>query len=155
MFIKSHQLAQQVHPKFFFAQVLPRGMANASGPHYYHLFALPTPLVETLTPRGDISLRDLIQPSQPTTDGVDATKINEPSSRDHTIASNSTTSGRSCNVCQGTSFANVDDQRNHFRSDWHRYNAKLRLSGKDAVAEGEFTRLVEGTLVVSTYKAGG
>ena len=77
-------------------------------------------------------------------DRDDTARIDEPSSQDPTIASTSTTSGRSCNVCQGASFANVDDQRNHFRSDWHRYNVKLRLNGKDPVAESEFTRLVEG-----------
>ena len=119
-------------------------MANSSNPYSYHLFALPTPLLETLTPRNDISLRDLVQRSKPTADKGDTAKIDEPSSREPTIASTPTTSGRSCNVCQGASFANVDDQRNHFRSDWHRYNVKLRLNGKDAVVESEFARLVEG-----------
>ena len=69
-------------------------------------------------------------------------------SRDPTTTSASTTLGRSCNVCQGASFANVDDQRNHFRSDWHRYNVKLRLNGKEVVAETHFAQLVEGLLVV-------
>ena len=114
-------------------------MANSPNPYSYHLFALPTPLLDTLTPRNEISLRDLAPRSQPATDRDDTAKIDEP-----TIASTSTTSGRSCNVCRGASFANVDDQRNHFRSDWHRYNVKLRLNGKDAVAESEFIQLVEG-----------
>lgn len=123
-------------------------MANFSNPYSYHLFALPTPLLDTLTPRNEISLRDPTQRSQPAADRDDTAKIDEPSSRDPTIKSASTTSGRSCNVCRGASFANVDDQRNHFRSDWHRYNAKLRLSGKDAVAESEFIQLVEGIPLV-------
>ena len=121
-------------------------MTNSSNPYSYHLFALPTPLLETLTPRNDISSRDLTQRSQPATDGHDTAKIDEPSSRDPTTASTSATSGRSCNVCQGASFSNVDDQRNHFRSDWHRYNVKLRLNGKDAVVESQFTQLIEGIL---------
>lgn len=129
-------------------------MANFSNPHSYHLFALPTPLLETLTPRNDISSRDLTKRSQPAADGDDTPKIDEPSSRDPAIASASTTSGRSCNVCQGASFANVDDQRNHFRSDWHRYNVKLRLNGKDAVAENEFARLVEGMPLAVLWKIG-
>jgi hypothetical protein len=124
------------------------GMAHFSNPHSHHLFALPAPLLETLTPRNDISLRDLTQKSEPVADEGGAAKIDEfASSRDPTIAPTSTTSGRSCNVCQGTSFANVEDQRNHFRSDWHRYNVKLRLNGKDVVAESEFNRLIEGKLL--------
>jgi hypothetical protein len=121
-----------------------KGMANPSNPYSYHLFALPAPLLETLTPRNDVSSRDLIQQPQPAADGDDTVKIGEPSSRDPATASASTTSGRSCNVCQGTSFANVDDQRSHFRSDWHRYNVKLRLNGKDPVVENKFAQLLEG-----------
>lgn len=120
-------------------------MSYHSNPHSYHLFAIPTPLLETLTPRNDISSRDLTQQPKPTVDGDGIAKIDGTLSRDPTQTSTSTTSGRSCNVCQGTSFANVDDQRNHFRSDWHRYNVKLRLNGKATVAETEFIRLVEGT----------
>ena len=124
-------------------------MVHSSNPYSYHLFALPAPLLETLTPRNDVSSRDLSQQSQAVGGGDDTVNIDKPSSsRDATEASTSTTSGRSCNVCQGASFANVDDQRNHFRSDWHRYNVKLRLNGKDAVAEGEFNRLIEGALLV-------
>ena len=119
-------------------------MAHSSGPRSYHLFALPKSLLETLTPRDDISSRDLIQQPQPAVDGDNTAKIVE-SSPDTTTRSTSETSGRSCNVCQETSFANVDDQRNHFRSDWHRYNVKLRLNGKDAIAENKFAQLVEGS----------
>ena len=130
---------------FFLPPAALERMAHFSNLYSHHLFALPVPLLETLTPRNDISSRDQ---SQPVADGDHAAKIDEPaSSRDPTVVSTSTTSGRSCNVCQGTSFVNVEDQRNHFRSDWHRYNVKLRLNGKDAVAENEFNQLVEGTLL--------
>ena len=128
------------------SQTAFKGMANLSNPYFYHLFAVPGPLLETLTPRNDVSSRDLIQQPQPVADGEDTATIEEPSSRDLTAASTSTTSGRSCNVCQGTSFANVDDQRSHFRSDWHRYNVKLRLNGKDPVVENKFAQLLEGML---------
>jgi hypothetical protein len=40
----------------------------------------------------------------------------------------------------------VDEQRNHYRSDWHRYNVKVRLNGGNAVTETDFARLVDGTL---------
>ena len=137
------------------SQVTLRKMAHSSNPHSYHLFGLPTPLLESLTPRNDISSRDLTQQSQPAAGGNDTTKIEETQPRDPTTVSTSTTSGRSCNVCQGASFANVDDQRNHFRSDWHRYNVKLRLNGKDVVAESQFAHLIEGMFTVHLRKAGG
>jgi len=130
-------------------QTAPREMSNFSNPHSYHLFAVPTPLLETLTPRNDISSRDLAPQPQPVAGGDGATKTEET-----TTTSTSTTSGRSCNVCQGASFANVDDQRNHFRSDWHRYNVKLRLNGKEVVAETQFTQLIEGLLTMLPQRAG-
>ena len=130
-------------------------MANFSHPHSYHLFALPTILLETLTPRNDISSRDLAPQPQPAADGDGTVKIEETLSKDPTATSASTTLGRSCNVCQGASFANVDDQRNHFRSDWHRYNVKLRLNGKEVVAETQFIRLIEGLLTVFLRGPGG
>ena len=130
-------------------------MANFSHPHSYHLFALPAPLLETLTPRNNVSSRDLTQRPQPAANGDDTPEADKPASQDPTIASTSTTSGRSCNVCQGTSFANVDDQRNHFRSDWHRYNVKLRLNGKDVIAENAFIQLVEGILFAIVPNIGG
>jgi ribosome maturation protein SDO1 len=44
---------------------------------------------------------------------------------------------KSCNTCGGT-FANAAQYRAHFRSDWHRFNQKLKLKGIAAVSEQEF-----------------
>jgi len=43
---------------------------------------------------------------------------------------------RSCNTCGG-SFA-PHEYRSHFRSDWHRYNVKLKMKGCATVSEKEF-----------------
>ncbi|KZT51933.1 hypothetical protein CALCODRAFT_521041 [Calocera cornea HHB12733] len=48
-----------------------------------------------------------------------------------------------CNVCQGAAFEDVQGQREHFKSDWHRYNVKLKMSGKSAVSEEEFNSIVD------------
>lgn len=45
--------------------------------------------------------------------------------------------GRSCNTCGGL-FANMTLYRAHFRSDWHRYNMKLKLQGVSPISEKEF-----------------
>ncbi|KAG9018896.1 hypothetical protein FRB90_008477 [Tulasnella sp. 427] len=52
----------------------------------------------------------------------------------------------SCNLCPGTNLGDVQEQRAHFRSDWHRYNVKLRLQspGATPVTEAQFTNLVDG-----------
>jgi len=48
----------------------------------------------------------------------------------------------------------VDEQRNHYRSDWHRYNVKVRLNGGNVVTEPDFVHLVDGPSYfysISTY----
>jgi ribosome maturation protein SDO1 len=44
---------------------------------------------------------------------------------------------KSCNTCGG-SFPSMSAYRAHFRSDWHRFNQKLKLKGIPAVSEEEF-----------------
>lgn len=59
-----------------------------------------------------------------------------------------------CQTCPNASFESVDEQRIHFRSDWHRYNTKLKLEALTGKAKGEvvgleqFEGLVEGALPV-------
>merc|ERR1711939_1047132 len=47
----------------------------------------------------------------------------------------------SCNLC-GLSFADLQEQRSHVRSDLHGYNMKQKMRGRKAVGEAEFERLV-------------
>lgn len=44
---------------------------------------------------------------------------------------------KSCNTCGG-SFASSSGYRAHFRSDWHRFNQKMKLQGASPVSEEEF-----------------
>jgi len=48
-----------------------------------------------------------------------------------------TDSRKSCNTCGG-SFEAAAAYRAHFRSDWHRFNQKLSLSGATPISEQEF-----------------
>lgn len=93
---------------------------------HYHIFALPTDLLDSLTAR---SLFDQQTVSEPPPDPVISTSKSGP---------------RACNVCQGIVFLDLDEQRTHFRSDWHRYNVKARLDGRKAVGEADFGKLLEG-----------
>jgi len=45
-----------------------------------------------------------------------------------------------CNTCK-TSFAEVKDHRDHYRTDWHRYNLKLKEKGGEPVNEEEFSQV--------------
>lgn len=103
---------------------------------HIHLFSLPPELLETLTPRTLFaqSQEPIESKSEPEKAHLDAPPL--------------VAGARSCNVCLGALFADVDDQRLHFRSDWHRYNVKVRLANGKAVSETEFASLVEGVAYI-------
>ncbi|KAG6546346.1 hypothetical protein Mapa_012387 [Marchantia paleacea] len=48
-----------------------------------------------------------------------------------------------CNRCK-SSFQSSDEQRSHFKSDFHRMNVKRRLVGKEPISEDDFTKVAEG-----------
>jgi len=50
---------------------------------------------------------------------------------------------KTCLTCGIASFVDIVDQREHFKTDWHRYNVKLRVQNKPRVSEEEFTAMVE------------
>ncbi|KAH8116385.1 hypothetical protein DFH11DRAFT_1207251 [Phellopilus nigrolimitatus] len=97
-----------------------------------HLFSLPPELLDTLTPRNLLSQDRALSPEP---------RSGKPLAAE---AAQSTTGARSCNICLGAVFTDVDEQRSHFRSDWHRYNVKARLGNGKVVSEAEFAILVEG-----------
>jgi hypothetical protein len=53
-----------------------------------------------------------------------------------------------CQTCPGAGFETVEEQRTHFKSDWHRYNAKAKLTGR-AVSAEEWDGMVEGELWIA------
>ena len=106
-------------------------------PSHYHIFSLPSELFDGLTPRNTISTA--LQPPA---------ELSQPESSEP-IPEQTAAGARACNVCLGTSFKDVEEQRSHFRSDWHRYNVKVRLNGGKPVSASEFARLIEGVLIGS------
>lgn len=52
------------------------------------------------------------------------------------------TSSTSCLLCNAST-TNVQDQRQHSKSDWHKYNLKQKLRGQTPVGEAEFEKLIE------------
>ena len=51
-------------------------------------------------------------------------------------------SSRSCSYCQ-VQFESLEDQRDHFKLDWHRYNLKQSLAGKKAISEEAFEAVLK------------
>ncbi|GJE91150.1 Archaeo-eukaryotic release factor domain-containing protein [Phanerochaete sordida] len=100
----------------------------------YHVFSIPQPLLDTLVPR---SIGNLPAAAPPV--------LEEPSRPSSPSPAPLAPAGaRACNICLGATFADVDEQRTHFRSDWHRYNVKMRVSGGNAVSEVQFAQLADG-----------
>lgn len=50
--------------------------------------------------------------------------------------------GRTCLVC-GVTFAALDEQRSHFKSDWHRLNVRRKLRGLSVLSEEDAARLID------------
>ena len=49
---------------------------------------------------------------------------------------------KSCSTC-GVSFDSTDEQRAHFKLDWHRFNIANKLKGLKAVTEEQFEEQLE------------
>lgn len=107
----------------------PPTVSIAMAQSQYHLFSLPQEILDTLVPRNIAN--QTTAPPPPRTDSA-------------APAPQPTAGSRACNICLGATFVDVDDQRAHFRSDWHRYNVKIRLGGGEPVSEARFAQLVDG-----------
>lgn len=59
-----------------------------------------------------------------------------------TAAAAAAPGAKTCNTCVGAAnaFATAAEYRAHFRSDWHRFNQKLKLQGAAAISLEEFRR---------------
>ncbi|POS87857.1 hypothetical protein EPUL_000214, partial [Erysiphe pulchra] len=66
---------------------------------------------------------------------LDTSKKNVAAQNDHSIGA------QTCSLCVVT-FNNVEEQRDHVRSDLHCYNVKQKISGRNVVTEHEFEDLI-------------
>lgn len=98
------------------------------------VYDIPKDILETLVLRTD-------SPGAPASDNLEA-EIDSLKLTGETSANN-VAGPKACSLCSVT-FATVEDQRSHIRSDWHGYNLKQKLRGAKSVTEYEFEKLVEG-----------
>lgn len=95
---------------------------------------MPEELLATLTLKN--------QPDRPIPQSPPRTPTTEKESEeDGDVTDASPAKAMSCNLC-GMSFASVDEQRSHVRSDLHGYNLKQRIKGVKPVGEADFEKLI-------------
>jgi len=92
-----------------------------------YLYALPTELLDTLVLKRDSQIE---VPDAP------------PAQEDDFIVSDST----GCITCNIFTFADVSEQREHMRSDLHRFNLKRKLAGQGILSVDEFDKMLDGTM---------
>lgn len=54
--------------------------------------------------------------------------------------------GLICNTCPEAEFSDVNDHRNHFKTNWHKYNIKRKSRGVDPIGEAEFSIMPESEI---------
>lgn len=99
------------------------------------VYSIPPPLLDALTVR---SIQAQAVPQQTSTEAQQPEPV--PEEEPTTTAS----TGLGCQTCPGASFDTPEDQRAHFKSDWHRYNAKAKVGGQKIVTADEWENMVEG-----------
>jgi hypothetical protein len=92
------------------------------------IYSLPADLLDALTVRS-------IQ-STPAID-VSAEQEEDTGDSEEPVASSGTS--LTCQTCLNVSFANLEEQRAHFKSDWHRYNAKVSMEKSTGKNKGVLT----------------
>lgn len=102
---------------------------------FFSVYSVPPQLLETLAVRSiQAQNSDQQQSALPTSASTLAAAATPPAG-----------TGISCQTCPQAEFGTIEEQRAHFKSDWHRYNVKVKLnaSGK-AISLEEWDNMVEG-----------
>jgi hypothetical protein len=98
------------------------------------VFDLPEELLATLTLKNQPDRPVPHSPPRTQTPSADAPKKSD-------AEENSPAKATSCSLC-GLSFASVEEQRSHIRSDLHGYNLKQKIKGANPVGEADFEKLI-------------
>lgn len=111
---------------------------------HLYLFQLPTDLINHLTPRQLVIPPD--HPLHPSNRTAEPT----PATQDLPLGLDDGRRGGAYTCAlTGASFDTLEGLKQHYRTDWYRYNVKLKLQGKPTpVSEQAFNQLVEGTLAL-------
>lgn len=100
------------------------------------VYSIPPLLLDALT------VRSIQAQTLPPQNDATAAQQSEPTAERESTTTASTSLG--CQTCPGASFDTPEEQRAHFKSDWHRYNAKAKVGGQKIVTADEWDNMVEG-----------
>ncbi|KAI8957105.1 hypothetical protein F5Y11DRAFT_105145 [Daldinia sp. FL1419] len=101
-----------------------------------YVYDLPDQVLNSLSLKRDAAVEVQDTANEPTESAA------QPQTQDATSGSSSMVVGsQSCSLC-ALSFASVQDQRSHLKSDLHHYNLKQKLRGSNPVSETEFEKLI-------------
>ncbi len=99
-----------------------------------YLYDLPPEVLSSLALKPDAGLPEDV-PAVPTS-ATGEQGATSPASAENILGS------QACSLC-GMSFATVQEQRDHLKTDLHYYNLKQKLNGLKPVSEAEFEKLVD------------
>ena len=111
-----------------------RIMAEADKPHHLlkkplFIYSLPTELLDTLILKGE---------THPTIEEA-------PTKASESRQVNPGAGIAGCTTCSIPTFTDVSQQRDHVRSDLHKFNLKRTLAGQKSVPDTEFDKMLDGT----------
>lgn len=104
------------------------------------VYDLPAEVLDTLSLKTDAEVQDGAQ--------YDRTDETTGSSRSTSPGSENVVGSQACSLCS-LSFATVQEQRSHLKSDLHHYNLKQKLRGQNPVSEAEFEKLIGSAYYIS------
>ncbi|CAG7851549.1 SubName: Full=Uncharacterized protein {ECO:0000313/EMBL:CCA67468.1} [Serendipita indica DSM 11827] len=95
-----------------------------------NIFQLPPDLLQNIVLRTLVSEPDVVAD-----DEQPQRRDAFPQSTHHNIGG---VRGLACTICIQATFNDIDEQKAHYRSDWHRYNVKANLVRKPILSEAQF-----------------
>ncbi|KAH8917792.1 hypothetical protein BT69DRAFT_1338801 [Atractiella rhizophila] len=101
-----------------------------------YIFTLPLDFLQSLVPRSNDG-------SFPATDQQTLTSDSE---TDEDLVAGGAPKLLTCAVCAVKAFRSVEEQREHWRSDWHRYNLKRKVGGREGVSEERWEEGVNSSI---------
>jgi hypothetical protein len=97
-----------------------------------YIFSLPPEILNTITLKGEAV-------------NAQVSAIPRDEERKQINGQGTTTSGVGCATCNIASFTDMEEQREHVRSDLHKFNLKRKVAGHTIVNADEFDKMLEGT----------
>ncbi|KAL2269590.1 hypothetical protein VTJ83DRAFT_1774 [Remersonia thermophila] len=101
-----------------------------------YLYDLPAEILNSLSLKPDAGIPAVADDDASTDTSASRRHVPNPAGADNVLGS------QSCSLC-GMSFATVQEQRDHLKTDLHYYNLKQKMNGLRPVSEAEFEQLVE------------